>query len=758
MKQTLRLTVLALSVILFLVQSASAAAVTSPAEQFKDPSFPEPAPDEQIAIVQLGKPATKEEIESFIQPFPGLELRYVFRHVFSGFSVKGPPKSIQQLKNLKPVVNVYPSYTYQLKFSPSNRPSALSFNSINTIGTDQIRYITDAGGNRLTGKGIKVGIIDTGIDYTHPDLQKNYVKGYDFVDRDHDPMETVNMGPNNTVHGTHVAGVIAANGKMTGVAPEADIYAYRALGPGGFGTTEMIIAAIEQAVKDKVDVLNLSLGTSINGPDLPASIALDRAVEKGIIAVTSNGNAGPEPWTVGTPGTSRRAISVGASTPEMKIPYIKFSGHTCRLTPLPDSQPWRNDRSYEMVYAGLGRKKDFHRKNVNGKYVLLKRGKITFSKKVQNAEEAGASGVLIFNNEEKMVTPTLEKEAKLPAAFLSKTCGEQLKKAIEAGNTNANLIWKTEADVLAGFSSRGPVTHNWEIKPDVVAPGVAINSTVPGGYKLLQGTSMASPHVAGACAILKQARPDWKPEQIKAVLMNTAKPLEKGRDKYYEPFEQGAGRIRLDKALRANSIVLPGALVFGKIPGKKFDEKTVTVTVENISGRPVRYTFSVPARSDEIIWDFPPPFYLAPHEKKDIPVRFTLKDRLKTKEVYTGYIQILANSEPVHLPYLYVAGEPGYPRIMTFSWGPTDDEDVYQYETYLPGGADEFGIVLFHPDTYRFIGVLERKRNVKRGYMTKELRIKENFPEGIYIAVVFAKKDGQEDRIEQLIEIGGNRN
>ncbi|PAF13721.1 hypothetical protein CHH61_24650, partial [Shouchella clausii] len=81
------------------------------------------------------------------------------------------------------------------------------------------------------------------------------------------------------LHGTHVAGIIAANGRIQGVAPEATIIAYRALGPGGSGTTEQVIAAIEQAIKDKVDVLNLSLGNNVNGPDLPISMALNKAVE-----------------------------------------------------------------------------------------------------------------------------------------------------------------------------------------------------------------------------------------------------------------------------------------------------------------------------------------------------------------------------------------------------------------------------------------------------------------------------------------------
>src|SRR5690606_34086004 len=127
-----------------------------------------------------------------------------------------------------------------------------------------------------TGKGVKVAVIDTGIDYEHPDLKTNYQSGYDLVDLDDDPMETLPGEGIPTSHGTHVAGIIAADGDLKGVAPDAEIYAYRALGPGGVGTSIQVIAALEQAVEDGVDVINLSLGNSVNGPDYPTSTAVNR--------------------------------------------------------------------------------------------------------------------------------------------------------------------------------------------------------------------------------------------------------------------------------------------------------------------------------------------------------------------------------------------------------------------------------------------------------------------------------------------------
>ena len=271
-------------------------------------------------------------------------------------------------------------------------------------------------------------MIDTGIDYRHEDLRKSYGGGQDVVDGDGDPMETNGAEGMGTLHGTHVAGIIAANGRMKGVAPEATILAYRALGPGGSGTTEQVIAAIDQAIEDKVDVLNLSLGNNVNGPDLPLSTALNHAVDHGIVAVTSSGNSGPNIWTVGTPGTASKAISVGASTPTMKIPYIETSGELTRLDPLQGSVDWNLDRTYELVSGGIGKVDQL--KDAQGKIVLMKRGELTFSEKVNNAKDAGAIAVIIYNNTSGPFRGNLNQTSTIPVMAVMKKEGEKLKKKI----------------------------------------------------------------------------------------------------------------------------------------------------------------------------------------------------------------------------------------------------------------------------------------------------------------------------------------
>ncbi|MBT2688630.1 S8 family serine peptidase [Bacillus sp. ISL-47] len=707
------------------------------------PPLPKDSPDiEKVAIVVLKEEKEELEIKRLIERHPDLQIRYVYKQALNGFSVKGKQSALASLLNQEDVSAVSPVNTYFVH----------SGDNIKLIGGTAVRGFFDQNNRRLTGKDVKVGVIDTGIDYNHPDLRRSYGGGHDLVDQDKDPMETKAAGGQGTLHGTHVAGIIAANGKVQGVAPEATIIAYRALGPGGSGTTEQVIAAIDQAIKDKVDVLNLSLGNNVNGPDLPISLALNKAVDKGITAVTSSGNSGPNIWTVGSPGTASKAISVGASTPTMKVPILNAGGRRIRLDLLQGSKDWEFDRSYEIVYGGIGRKEEL--KSANGKIVLVERGELTFTDKAVNALEAGAEGIIIFNNTKGRFFGNLDSGVPIPVAALSKEEGEELRKITEKRKLLGRTYIIEEKDILADFSSRGPVTSTWEIKPDVVAPGVAINSTIPGGYLPLQGTSMAAPHVAGACAILKQAHPDWGPEKIKAALMNTAKPLVNNEGKLYRTYEQGAGRIQLEKALRTETVIHPASLQFGKFQiADRLHEHKSYVTVENISNKNKSYSFSIPYKEQGINWEMPRSFQLKPGEKKKLEIKMSVDPTLLKKKIYDGSLVMSAGSEEMRIPYLYVLEEPNYPRVMGFGLGKGDKEKTYRYEVYLPGGAEEFGIAMFDSESLRFMGFLDWKRNVGKGQLLQEIPADKLPGPGLYLAKVFAKKAGKEDWIETYLFI-----
>jgi minor extracellular serine protease Vpr len=698
-----------------------------------------PIPKERIAIVVLENPQSPQDIQQLIKPYKDIHLRHVFQEAIYGFSVEGNPESIEKLADAsKQIISV----------SPVNQYKVQGEEGVKIIGGEEVRGLFDKSNRRLTGKGITVGVIDTGVDYTHPDLRRNYAGGRDLVDNDTDPMETKTLG-RATVHGTHVAGIIAANGKIKGVAPEAKILAYRALGPGGGGTTENVLAAIEQAIKDKVDIMNLSLGNDINGPDLPISLALNRAVDKGIVAIAASGNSGPDIWSVGSPGTASKAISVGASTPTLEVPYLLIEGmrEKIRIQPLAGSANWNLDRSLSIVDGGLGTKADL--KDVMGKIVLLKRGNLTFTEKAKNARDAGAKAVIIYNNLSGSFMGNLEAPMEIPVASITKKEGELLK---SNANRLANIQVTHEKDLLADFSSRGPVTDTWEVKPDIVAPGVAINSTIPGGYLSLQGTSMAAPHVAGACALIKQAHPNWTPDQIKAALMNTAKPLVKN-GKIYRTYEQGAGRIQVTEAVKATSLVSPSSLRFGKYESEG-DIHKAFLHVENMSDKPVRYTFDIPKQADGLNWRFPLAFTLQPGESRDAKLELEVNPIELKGKIHDGYLTINAGSNPIQIPYIYVLEEPNYPRVMGFDFKDGDKQGTYRYEVYLPGGADEFGIALFNPDDFRFVGFLDSNQNVKKGLINKVITEENLPPAGTYLAKVFAKKAGKEDFIETILVIG----
>lgn len=724
------------SIFLFFMPNAIIQAATYPSI----PSLPLDDREEMKRIIVFveGQSVLSAK-KKLMNTYPSIRIVRTYETAFKGFVIEGDSEILKQVTDEPYIKEAAPVSVYQTHIEES----------VPFIGGEDIRGHFNERHERLTGKGIKVGIIDTGIDYTHPDLQKSFRGGFDVVDQDDDPMETKMNQYGATIHGTHVAGIIAADGKLKGVAPDVSLYMYRALGPNGMGTSDQVIAAIEKAIEDKVDVLNLSLGNNVNSPDWPTSLALNKAVEKGIVAVVSSGNAGPKPWTVGSPGTASKAISVGASTPPIRVPYLTLSGHEkeIRLHPLHGAKEWNLTGSEDIVYAKIGEKTDFPT-DVNGKVVLVKRGLITFTEKVENAVQRGAKAVLIYNDQKGAFMGHLEKEFSIPVAAISKEDGTWLRKQIQQ-KPWLKTVYREEVDTLAPFSSRGPVTSTWAIKPDVVAPGVAIDSTIPNGYLALQGTSMAAPHVAGASAIVKQAHPDWTPEQIKAALMNSATPLEQ-KGKRLPAYEQGAGRIDIVKAVDMKALIYPASLSFGQIQSNGTRvEKEVKVTLDNQGEEPQRFEFLQPDHHAGIQWKLPHSVLVPAKEKKQVTIMADITPSMFTKGVYEGELAVETNDDVIRLPYLFVTNEPDYPRLMGFDYGLSDFRDAFHYELYLPGGADEFGIALYDPDSLRFIGFLDWQRNVGRGLRSIDVKKEElSFPEGVYKAIIFAKKSGKEDRLE----------
>ncbi|MFE7891210.1 S8 family serine peptidase [Streptomyces sp. NPDC057412] len=297
------------------------------------------------------------------------------------------------------------------------------------------------------GKGVKIAVLDTGVDATHPDLKGQVVAAKNFSPA---PDTTDKVG-----HGTHVASIAAgtgakSGGKYKGVAPGAGILNGKVLDDDGYGDDSSILAGMEWAADQGAQIVNMSLG----GTDTPEVDPLEAAVnklsaEKGVLFTIAAGNAGPE--SVGSPGSADAALTVGAVD---------------------------------------------------------------------------------------------------------------------------------DKDALAPWSSTGPRTGDGAVKPDVTAPGVDITAASakgsviarevgenPPGYVTIEGTSMATPHVAGAAAILKQQHPDWTYAELKGALTGSAK------GGAYTPFEQGAGRVQVDKAIKQNVIADPVSVSFGTQQWPHTDDK-----------------------------------------------------------------------------------------------------------------------------------------------------------------------------------------
>ncbi|WP_269845718.1 S8 family serine peptidase [Salipaludibacillus keqinensis] len=714
-------------------------------------ALPSSASEEGASIYIIETESDPEALAVSVEErVDGARVRKVFPHIYNGFSVQLPPDKVSELSQLEGIERIDEIAYYEPYVDESVPFIGGTSGEISSLFTRE--------DDQLTGKGVKVAVIDTGVDYEHPDLKGNYRGGFDVIDQDDDPMETRKEQGLPTLHGTHVAGIISANGKLKGVAPEADIYAYRALGPTGMGTTEQVIEAIEKAVEEKVDVINLSLGNTVNGPDWPTSIALDKAVKKGVVAVTSNGNSGPNLWTVGSPGTSAGAISVGASTPPMMIPYLITDSdrdEEIPVQPMQKAKKWDVKRSYPIVDVGLGREEDYEDVDPRGKIVLAKRGIISFTMKAKIAKAKGAKALIVYNHQPGEFAGMLEEPVDLPVVSVTKEDGERLTEKLSDNNQeHVRTIYRQEEDQIAPFSSRGPVTHTWEVKPDLVAPGVQIDSTVPSGYLDLNGTSMAAPHVTGAVALLKQKYPDWTPEQIKAALMNTAKTLEDSDGNPYPPHVQGTGRIQLDEALSVETLVYPGQISFGQwLKTDSRLEKEVRLTIENLSDKRKKYTVEPPFEvPDGIQWKVPFSTYIDPGDKQEVSISVDVFPSVFEEGIYHDRIKVVSGDEVTYVPYLFFVEEPDYPRLMSFMFEMADP-NTYHYEVYLPGGAEELGIALYDPDTFRFITYLDVEEDVHRGMFEKNIEVK-GVPTGIYKALVYAKKGEKEDTLEQMLYIG----
>jgi minor extracellular serine protease Vpr len=581
------------------------------------------------------------------------EQRRDFGTLWNGITVRADADSIAAIAASRHVTAVYPVAVIDAPEPTEVSPALAS--ALSMTGADAAQ--SELG---YTGDGLSVAIIDTGIDYNHPDLggtgddsvrieansrddrrmdHPRITHGWDYVGSEFNPADpnaptdpAPDPDPRDTQgHGTHVAGITGADAAsedgVTGVAPGVTFGAYKVFGPGST-TSEVIVDALEDAYEDGFDIVNMSLGAAFAwGQDYPTTASSNELAAQGVVVVNSAGNSGGDgAWTLSAPANGHDIISVtSADNTEQQtnvfevdqldepVPYLELSG--AELPPT-------SGTSDEVVYLGractsLG---DTLLDDPAGKTALVVRGDCTFEEKYVNAANAGATGVVIHNNVAGLFAGTVGDGGVdgVWGAGISRDSGLALRALLDADET-VELTFTDDtattpnptAGLASSFTSYGQDVE-LEFGPSVMAPGGLITSTYPlsrGGYAMLSGTSMAAPHVAGAVALLLEAEPNLDPFQVRDRLQNTAAPanwsLNPGLGFPDHTFRQGAGMIQIDRAIQARQHVAPAQIAAGDA-----DEVTSTLTITNRAQQPVTYTVGHAPGLEIAISTYTPGFYL----------------------------------------------------------------------------------------------------------------------------------------------------
>ena len=647
-----------------------------------------------------------------------LTINYDYRDVWNGYAVElNNQRDINQIEKLRFVQSVYPVELFE-------RPSSHILEGSHLASANQMSGVAYAHQTLgLLGTGIRIAVIDTGVDYHHPDLGGCFGPnckvefGYDFVGDNFNPRNGTRPRPDNDPddpkgHGTHVAGIVGANGVVKGVAPEATLGAYKIFGVEGPTRSDITVAALERAFQDNAQVINASLGSAFGWPTGPHAEAIDNLTAAGAMVVASAGNEDELGLhAVASVGAVDSALSIASFDNEslqlstattsngLTVLHMPFWGNAVqggRLTsgtyPVQRTDP-RHGCDALPANSAVGR------------VLIMRRGRCNYRAKAENAENAGAAALLIYNNRNGRIysaridgTPIIG----MPVSFLSGQTGNAIANDLTSGSTVAisfsddvGLEPYYRASKISTFSSHGP-TAALTLKPDIGAPGGRIYSTYPleiGSYATLQGTSMSSPHLAGTVALLKEARPNSTPDEIRIRLQNSAQPQtphpNRGNDTFFEAVHlQGAGLANLALAIETPITLEPSRIAFGEFePSVSSLQQTITISNGStesvdlsISHTPALTSSNAPAL--ETVLEFAADVEIQPAQlsvpaggTEQVVVTVTAPAGLLEKSVFGGYIQVLneESQDTLNVPYIgfkgdYQAVSPSIPTQRGYPW------------------------------------------------------------------------------------------
>ncbi|KAG0046827.1 hypothetical protein BGZ83_008005 [Gryganskiella cystojenkinii] len=535
--------------------------------------------------------AQHENFQSYLTD--SLKLEYSVRHEFfdlmNGLSVdfEGIPHNkltsiLDKIRSTPGVVKVSPLITV-------NQPTTIfhgaefdeaAVNPQLSTTHEQTGVLEVRDNLGLRGQGINVGVIDTGVDYTHEALGSCYgpgckiAFGYDFVDLS----QTVAPGGYDCVgHGTHVAGIIAGSSNKTnfyGVAPQATIGAYRVFPCSGTSKDDVIMAALERAYTDGMDIVNLSLGGGSAWANTPLARVAGALTNLGVVVVAAIGNDGEHGLgEVSSPSVHRDTISVASFEGVGYMSnYFQVEGVDDSRIDYSDTLPKDiSEKVLDLVIPSHDEEGcTSYPESIVGSVAFLRRGSCTFVIKVKMAQEAGAIGCIFYNNVKGALHPKIDEPGiNIFGHGISQAQGQILLDQFKNANSTAiKIVYKAQKGIfkneLAGqissFSSWG-LGPELELKPDLGAPGGFIYSTVPvakGSYSTLSGTSMATPYVAGTAALLLEAHPLMDRKDVLGQLQMYAKPGLYQKTPILDTVaRQGAGLVNIMDAVQGKAIVHP---------------------------------------------------------------------------------------------------------------------------------------------------------------------------------------------------------
>ncbi len=570
------------------------------------------------------------------------------------------------------------------------------------------------------GAGMKIGVIDTGIDVDHPGFQdpsltvpsgfprvnassdlaftnnkvivaRSYAALFESPDPDTSARDHVGHGTATSMAAAGVAntGPLAA---ISGVAPKAWLGSYKVFGSPGVNdsaTDASIIKAIEDAVNDGMDVINLSLGTleaSRIEDDIEVQ-ALERAAQLGVIVVVVAGNDGPDPNTISSPGTSPSAITVGAA----KNDRI-FSATATITGGLPvNAVPGSGANSPTPITAPLGSVAALDQTglaclalptgSLQGRIALILRGQCNFSVKLDNAQHAGAVAALVVVDADQKDPFTMGVgTATLPASMVGNADGVQIGQQLaQDPSLTATLSFTlgpltVGTEGLVGFSSQGP-SVDLGVKPDLIAVGINFYTATqksdskgemfdPSGFTITQGTSFSGPLVAGAAALLKAAKPGLSNAQYRSLLINAASPASGTAQ------QTGAGILNMAASLNATVTAAPASLSFQVGDGNPNLSRSLTIT--NMSASSTVFELAaIPRLGSPIPSLSVSSIRMDPSVSAPVGVSFSASALAPGQ--YEGYIRVSDTSTgaEAHIPYWYAvpSSTPAHITILNASQG-----------------------------------------------------------------------------------------